>query len=193
MSLGLPAPIWLESSSESRNYNWELHNIFRINSARLQGPTICQAMWARAWTLFSITDWSTGQPHRQSVKWQRLNLNTDLLENWVHLGMPPLSLVILSTWRASNIPVTLMLCDCLCLRVTNNLLWHNWHDNVKGRYWVIHSLLPTFCRWENWSPKRFSNSPKIIRWLWMETGLLLSGLGPFLTPPTDTHTVTKIV
>lgn len=37
-----PAPFCLESSSESRNCNPELHSTFRINSARLWSPTVCK-------------------------------------------------------------------------------------------------------------------------------------------------------
>lgn len=44
-------------------------------------------------TLFSIRGWSIEQSHPPDSKWQRLNLGTELLENRVHLGMPPLSLV----------------------------------------------------------------------------------------------------
>lgn len=51
-----------------------------------------QALWDVWLTLFSLRGWNTGQPHPPVSKWQRLNLNTDLLETQVHLGMPLLSL-----------------------------------------------------------------------------------------------------
>lgn len=109
VSLGLPAPILKDSSSESRSYNLELHR----HLARLWGPTIYQALCELSLTLFSTRVPSTGQPHPPVSKWQRLNLNTVLFETWIHLGMPPMSplqhAVILPTWKASNTAITIML------------------------------------------------------------------------------------
>lgn len=127
-----------------------------------------------------------------------MHLNPDLLETWIHLDMPLLSLaqrpVILSTWKVSIIPIILMLFWVLTpIKVTINLLWHKWHGNMRGRWWVIHSLFPSFWRWENKGPMRFSNLPKIVWRLRVESRLLSPGPGPFLEPLTDTQTATRKV
>lgn len=133
MSLGLPALIWLENSSEPRNCNPELHSTFRINSTRLWGPTVCKPCVSCVINLVL----KSSPPPQPVSKWQRLNLNTDLPETWVHSGMSLLSLaqypVILSTWRVESYPLpSCYVWVLIPMRVTINLLWHNWRNIWEG-------------------------------------------------------------
>ena len=116
----LSAPIWLETSSESRT-TIQSSMVFRISSARLWGPIVYKPYVSCVINpVFYIRSWRTGQPHPPVSGRQfsgfKMHLNPDLLETWIHLDMPLLSLHS-TQWfflpgRYQSYPLSSCSCEC---------------------------------------------------------------------------------